>query len=271
MSPLALALGAGLGVGLVLVAVGLSGLVGVRLGRSALPPRLALAASLAVVAFMATGWPVAAAAGAGAGWWLPAWSAGRRAGRERATRAETLASWVEALRDLVSAGVGLPDALAATAATAPAPIRGPLTELARQARTGPIAEALATFAAEVADPTADYAAAALSLVTRRSGSLVPVLEGLAAHARDELAARQRARTARAGVEAAGAIVATTTTILVVLFAVLDPGFLDAYRGLVGQGVLALVVGCFAGSFAWLGRLGAEDATPRLLLVPEGRR
>lgn len=265
-------LGAGLGVGIVLIAAGISRLFASRSGSPALPPRLALSAILGAAAFAATGWPVAVVAGLAAGWSLPVWAAARREQRARNARAEALASWVEALRDLVSAGVSLPDALSASAATAPAPLRTSLSELARQARTGPISDALAVFAAELADPTADYVAAALTLVTRRAGSLVPVLDGLASHTRDQLAARQRARTARAGVEAAAVIVAATTTVLVILFAALDPGFLDAYRGLLGQGVLALVVGCFAGSFSWLSRLGADEAPPRLLgPVPGGTR
>jgi hypothetical protein len=97
-----------------------------------------IAVGAAVVAGLFTGWPVAAVLAAGGSWFLPA-----LIGRDTATtaliaRIEAIASWAEMMRDTLAAAAGLEQAVLATAAAAPAPIREQVAVLASsRTRYGP--------------------------------------------------------------------------------------------------------------------------------------
>jgi tight adherence protein B len=247
----AVALGAGVGVGACLVAAGFAG-VDLRIPRGWSSTRLALALAVAL--------PAGAALGAA----LPGIVSARRHRRESLARVQALATLAEIIRDTTAAGLGLGEALRAAARVAPGPLAAELAVLEQRLARQPLAEALRAFAADVDDSLCDLVVASLLLAERRSGSLEGVLSGLAANAREEAALRARIEAGRAGLETSAAVVSATTLALVGYFVAFRADYLDPYRGLLGQGVLCLIGGCFAVSFVWLGRLRRADTPPRLL-------
>ena len=260
----AVALGAGVGVGVCLAAAGLAGVELPRIPRGWSSTRLALAVAVSAGLFAVTRFPVAIPAGAALGAALPTVMSTRRQRRESLARVQALATLAEIIRDTTAAGLGLGESLRAAARVAPGPLTAELAVLEQRLAREPLPEALRAFANDVDDPLCDLVVASLLLAERRSGSLEGVLSGLAANAREEAALRARIEAGRAGLETSAAVVSTTTLVLVGYLVAFRSDYLDPYRGLLGQGVLCLVGGCFAASFAWLGRLRRADTPPRLL-------
>jgi len=269
----ALFLGATFGLGVTAAVVGL------RSGPAALPTPggrwISSRAGLAVVggglALVATGWPVAAVAGAAAGTMAPGLVAGRAAGRQRVEVALAVAAWTEMLRDTRGVGVGLGQAIAASAQVAPGPIAAAVEALAARCAHQRPEIALAAFAAEVDDRTADLVVCALVANERRAGSIEPVLSALATLARHEAALGQRIEAARASVQTSVRIVSGITVCLLVGMVVFNRGFLGPYDSALGQVVLGLVTVVFAASFWWLARLRQVEEPERFLAPAPGLR
>ncbi|MGH9157505.1 MAG: type II secretion system F family protein [Acidimicrobiales bacterium] len=269
-----LLLGLGFGAGVASVVAGVLGrpFLSVRAGaRPSISPRLGLAAALGLAAYAATGWPVALFAGAGLGALVPSLFGGSASHRAQVAKALAVAGWTEMLRDTRAVGVGLGQAIATTALVAPAAIAPQVETLAARCRQGPMSTALAAFAAEVDDRTADLVVAALIANEQRSGSLDSVLSALAGLARDEAAQRQRLDATRQSVETSVRIVSGVTIGLLLGLLVLNRGFLKPYDSALGQAVLALILGCFAASFLWLARLRRVEVPERFLTRVGGRR
>ncbi|MET7949421.1 type II secretion system F family protein [Micromonospora sp. NPDC005324] len=282
--PLAALLGAGTAFGLLLLAVGLTrrdaGPADLdatldtesRLSRlaSARGPvdrrRVALCLAIGVVVAVVTRWPVAAAlAGAGA-WVLPAIIGPDRDHARRVARIEAIATWTEALRDNLSAAAGLEQAITASAIESPEPIREEVTRLAtRLQRSWRLPDALRAFADELADPTADLVVAGLVMAARGSGGqLGDVLGELAASARAKVASRQRVAAARNRNRTSARVIVGATLAMAGFLIVLNRGYLAPFDTAAGQLVLLAAGGCFAASFAWLGRLMRDRDTARIL-------
>lgn len=262
----ALFLGAVFGLGLATVVVGL------RAGSdSVIAPqwrwigsRAGLAVLGGTVALVATGWPVAAVGGAALAAMVPGLVAGRAAGRQRVETTLAVAAWTEMLRDTRGVGVGLGQAIAASAQVAPGPIAPAVEALAARCAHQRAEEALAVFAAEVDDRTCDLVVCALIANERRAGSVEPVLTALATLARDEAALGQRVEAARATVQTSVHIVSGITVCLLVGMVALNRGFLAPYDTALGQLMLGVVAAMFALSFAWLARLRRVEAPERFL-------
>ena len=140
-----------------------------------------LAAVAALAAFAATGWFVAGAFAAGAAYAAPELRGARKRRADTMARTEAVATWCEQLRDAIRAAAGLHEAITSTAAVAPAPIRIHVERLAVRLRREPLRAALAAFAADLDEPTADKIATALVLASeRRSANLADLLSVVAA-------------------------------------------------------------------------------------------
>jgi Flp pilus assembly protein TadB len=234
-------------------------------GRRAL---LAVAAGLAVLAI--TRWPVAGLAAGLAVVFLPRVLSTRRQ-QQRTAKLEGLEQWTRRLGDMLTASRGLEEALEASARSAPAAIKEPVTALAARlnARTGTQA-ALRTFAAEVDDPAGDRIAAALIIATgHRGGGVRDVLNALAVMIARDVAARRE-------IEAERAQHRTTLRWIAVfiggftVFAVLNRSYSSPYGTIPGEVVLALVTALYAAGLGWLYRLGAMPAAGRFLNEEEQR-
>jgi tight adherence protein B len=272
VSALAGLCGAGVGLGLVLVVAGWRGSELARPARRALGPkleranlRLGLAVGAAVVVGAATGWPVGAVLAGLAGWGAPSLLAGT--GRQQAAvgRIEAVAGWAEMLRDTMAGAAGLEQAIVATAALAPLPIRAEVATLAVRLDGERLAPALRAFAEEVADPTCDLVVAALVLAAEHQAQrLGELLGSLAQAARDQATMRLRVEAGRARTRTSVKVIVGATTAVVVGLALVNRGYLAPYDTATGQLVLALVGAVFTAAFVWLSRMTRPASVERFL-------
>lgn len=265
-----------------LAALGVALLVHVALGAAdtarparprtrALPTQLGLRTVLAAVGLVgvtvATGWPMAGLWVGVFGFAAPSLLGINQRRSREVERIEAVAVWAEMLRDQAAAGADLAQAVQLSAAHAPPALAQPVARLAIRLRRQPPEDALREFSREVADPTADLVASALTVAldgqARRVGD---VLATLAASAREQASMRlrierdrKRVRTVARGT---GAVVVGWT----VLVYLISGQFFATYSTLTGQLVLLLVGGLFALGILGLARL---DRLPRT--SPASRR
>jgi tight adherence protein B len=277
VSALAGLLGAGVGLGLVLAWAGWRGVAFPRPARSPARPkveratlRLGLAAGAAVVVGAATGWPVGALLAGLAGWGLPGLLGGTKGRAEALARIEAVAGWAEMLRDTMAGAAGLEQAIVATAAVAPLPIRAEVATLAVRLEGERLAPGLRGFADEVADQTMDLVVAALVLAAEHQASrLGELLGSLAQAARDQATMRLRVEAGRARSRTSVKVVVGVTAGLALGLAVLNRSYLSPYDTALGQLVLLLVGAMFAGAFVWLSRMTRPSAPERFLARRDG--
>jgi Flp pilus assembly protein TadB len=224
----------------------------------------------AVLAWVITGWPVAALAAAiGVG--LGPRVLSNRAEKRRIERIEALEQWCRQLADTLTGAAGLEQALRASAREAPEPVRAQVQSLARRLDSGIGTEdALRMFAGEITDPVADMIAAALILAIQAHGhGLADMLTRLARTVARDVAAQREIDAERAGHRT------TARWVAVILagytaFAVIDRTYVAPFRTLTGQLVLALVAALYGMALWWLHRLASPPA-PSLFLGQHPRR
>ncbi|MEU8252200.1 type II secretion system F family protein [Nonomuraea sp. NPDC048916] len=272
LDPLALFAGAVVGGGLFLLILSLYGLrpkpsqPDRHLVRM-LTTRTAIAAVVAVVVLAVTRWPVVAV---GAVLLVFAWrglSGGAAEERAAMRRLEGLAAWTESLRDTIAGAAGLEQAIPSSIRAAAPMLRPHLRALVDRLHTRmALPDALALFADELDDPSADLVVAALILNSKLRGpGLRDVLGALAVSAREELDMRRRVEAERRSTRRSVQIVVITALVFAGLLVVFNPSYVSEYTGLLGQAVLAVVAGLFGAGFAWMRRLARFDKPTRLLV------
>lgn len=196
---------------------------------------------------------------------------GARNEREAIVRVEGLAAWIEALRDTIAGAVGLEQAIPATAINAAPSIRPALNLLVDRLRVRePLPDALMKFSDDLDDPSADLVVAALILNARLRGpGLRDVLSALAVSARDELDVRRRVESSRRSTRRSVQIVVGVIVFVAGLLVVFNREYVEPYATLVGQLVLALVLGMFGIGVFWMRQL-AGVVQPERFLVTRGR-
>lgn len=274
---LALLAGAGAGAGVLLVVAGVIGRdrdgVARRRSSPALWRRLAVAAAAGLLVLAVTRWVVAAFAIAVLVFASDRLLGGGRRNRVGLERLEALAGWTESLRDMIATGVALPEALAASVTVAAPVIRPQLAVLLeRLSAREPLESALRSLADDLDDAGADLTVAALLLNARAQGrALEAVLTALARSARSELAVRRAIAAERRSTRRAVQFVVATTVVTALGLAVGNPRYVEPYRSVTGQLVLAVVVGIFTVGFVWLSRLSAVPVSGRFLASGERSR
>lgn len=246
---------------------------GLRALRSAsVGGRIGAAVLAGIGTLLVTRWPVAAIGVAAlvAAW--PAMFGGARAERSRIVALESLVTWTEALRDTVTAHASLEQAIPVTAAHAPASIRPALVRLAGRLRARvPLDTALLALSAELRDGSADKVLGALVLNARRRGSgLAEVLSSLAAAGRTELDQRRRISAGRASMRRSVQLVVLITVGFAGFLATFSRPYVAPYSSAAGQVALAVVVGLFAASFAWMRKLADGETTTPFLVADDSR-
>jgi Flp pilus assembly protein TadB len=235
-----------------------------RVDRLAL--RVGLATGAGVAMLVLTRWPVGALLMAALGAVLPS-LAGGRASREAAiARTEAIAAWTEMLRDTMAGAAGIEQAIVATAAVSPSPIREEVVALATRLERERLAVAMREFADSLADPAADLVVAALVLASTQQAQRVGELLGtLAAATREQAKMRLRVETGRARTRTAARVITLFTMGTALILVLFNRGYLEPYDSAVGQLMLAVVGGCFGGSFWWLAQMGKADSPERFLV------
>lgn len=277
MTALFALMGASIGAGIWLAVWGLSTTTTGRVRRDALRRwrgdlgvRLTTLTVAALAALAITRWPVAVIAAAGLGFFGRDLfgSRGRRAAS--VDRSVAVAAWAEMLRDTLSASSGLEEAIAATAPLAAASIRPALSTLVAQLGRVRLADALASFADVLADPTADLVVSALILAARgEAQSLVDLLGSLADAARDDADMRLRVDANRARIRTSVKVIAAVTVAMVTALVLFNASYLQPFNSAGGQVVLAAVFAGFAGGLAWLNVMSRYQAPDRFLAPRQG--
>ncbi|SEM04799.1 type II secretion system F family protein [Nonomuraea pusilla] len=270
--PLALLAGAAIGGGAFLFLIALYGMrprppQPKRPLVKMLTTRTAVAAVLAGLVLLVTRWPVVAA---GTVLLVFAWrglSGGAAEERAAMRRLEGLAAWTESLRDTIAGAAGLEQAIPASIRAAAPTLRPHLRAMVDRLHTRmALPEALALFADELDDPSADLVVAALMLNSRLRGpGLRDVLGALAVSAREELDMRRRVEAERRSTRRSVQIVVVTALVFAGLLVLFNPSYVAEYTSLLGQAVLVVVAGLFGAGFAWMRRLARFDKPTRLLM------
>ena len=196
------------------------------------------------------------------------------AAQQRATIAklEGVATWIEALRDIIAASSALPEAIAA-ASWRPSPaLAEPMGRVvAHLAAQEPIEQVLRRLADDIDDPIADQAIAALVLNVRVQGrQLQTALSGLAVSTRREVETRRMVEAERRKSRRAVAIVMVMTVAMTVGMAVFSREYARPYSTLPGQIVLGVVVALFAAGFTVIRQMSRYATADRFLTRRAGR-
>lgn len=222
---------------------------------SRLPLRMVLAVAGLVLVTTATGWPVAGGWVAALGFATPSLLGVNRRRAREVERIEAVATWAEMLRDQAAAGADLVQAVQVSASHAPPSLAQPVARLAIRLRRQPPEDAFREFANEVADPTADLVASALTIAfTGQARRVGEVLSTLATSAREQASMRMRIERDRARVRTVARGTGGVVIGWTVLVYVISGRFFATYASFTGQLILLLVGGLFAVGIMGLARL-----------------
>lgn len=226
---------------------------------------IALGAALLVAAL--TRWPVAAGATAAVIYLWPTMFGGGKTATGQVERVEALATWSESLRDSIAGSVGLEDAIRHSLTAAPPVLQPALQRLEGRLRVQiPLTQALAAFAEEFEDSSADLVVAALILNSKLRGpGLVATLTALASAAREEVDMRRRIEEGRKSLRRTALIIVGATAIFAGGMAVFSRDYVAPYSTPLGQLMLAVVLSVFAGGLMWI-RSAANLRPPERFLV-----
>ena len=228
--------------------------------------RVSLLIGLPTLAWVVTGWPIAAVATLLGVVWLPRVTGTRKAALRRIQRLDGLGIWVRRLSDLLAAGLGLEQAMQASARSAPEAIHAEVTRLAWRLRANAsTVDALRAFADELADSTGDLVVAALVLAADRRGrGLAHTLVSLAETIDAEVLMRRQIEADRATPRTTVRYVTGITVAAVAALVLFDRTYLHPFSTGFGQIVLATAFLFFAVSFGWMHRLVTDPPQPRFM-------
>lgn len=234
---------------------------------SAARRRVAIALGVALLVAAVTRWPVAAGAAAAVIYLWPTMFGGGRAAAAQLEQLEALATWTESLRDSIAGSVGLEEAIRHSIHAAPPVLAPALERLDGRVRVQiPLPQALAGFAEEFKDASADLVVAALILNSRLRGpGLVATLTSLAAAAREEIDMRRRIEEGRKSLRRAALIIVIVTGLFAGGVSVFSRDYVAPYSTPMGQLMLAVVLSVFAGGLMWI-RAAANVQPPERFLV-----
>ena len=180
-------------------------------------------------------------------------------------RVEAMEEWTRSLSGVLTAGIGLEQALIATLRSTPDAIRPEVTHLVARlrARWGTEA-ALRAFADEVNDATGDLVAANLILGARRRGAgLASVLEALAESVAADVRARREIEADRAKPRATARYV-TLITVGVLLVLGLTGQYIAPYGSPVGQVILVVLLSLYVATLVWMRVMATGKPLPRFI-------
>lgn len=245
---------------------------GPRTRRSPVFPyrRVLVGGACGALAALATGWPALVVIAAVAAWGIPVLFLGGRRAAEQIARVEAVQDWVRRLSDILVVGVGLGQAVTASARSAPAPLQPALERLTGRMTAGwSLEDALRELATELDDPAADLAVASLVLAQRRRGpGLASALSAIADALAEEVAARRRIEADRAKPRSTARAV-TVITLGVVAVGLLTGGYLLPYRSALGQLVLVAIALVFVVALGWMHTMTVTPSRERLLAPRAG--
>ncbi|MEU4360318.1 type II secretion system F family protein [Promicromonospora sp. NPDC023987] len=190
-----------------------------------------------------------------------------RAETNQIARLDAMAEWCRSLAGVITVGIGLEQALRDSARSAPTPIKDPVEQLVHRLDARWDTEtAIRAFAEDLHDPTGDLIAIELSLAARRRGTgLATMLEAVADSAAADVRSRRQVAADRAKSRATARwVTALFVGVLVVL--AFSGEYAAPYTTVLGQIVLAVLIGAYLGTLVWLDRIARGKPPARSLGV-----
>ena len=217
-----------------------------------------------IVVALATGWLLAVLVVPLAVAGLPVLLSGSDAALQIA-RLEAMEEWTRSLSGVLTAGVGLEQALIATLRSTPEPIKPEVSRLVARLRARWSTEAaLREFADDLDDATGDLIAANLILGARRRGpGLASVLESLAESVAADVRSRRQVEADRAKPRTTARWV-TIITIGVLVVLAFTGNYVDPFTTVFGQVILALLLGVYVAVLVWMRKMAAGNRLPRFI-------
>ena len=241
-------------------------LLSARLARVSRRTRVLLLVGLAAGAIVAalTGWLLALVL-------VPAATAGLPIllspppSSARIDRLEAMEEWTRSLSGVLTAGVGLEQALLATLRSTPEPIRPEVSALAARLRARwSTQDALRAFADDLDDATGDVVAANLLLgAARRGAGLASVLDALAHSVAADVRSRREVEADRAKPRATARWV-TIITVTVLGLLALSGQYVAPFATPLGQVILAVLLAAYVATLVWMRAMATGPATTRMI-------
>lgn len=212
------------------------------------------------ITLLATGWPVATLAAGLLGWAVPNLLDRSRSEANRLQKTEALAEVAGLLRDCIRSGMGIQEALAQAASSAPGCISRDMHRLVGEARVSGLDSAGRGFAQRLG-PEAEMLSSALSLSERLGArNTSEVLDALGESAFARAAALREARAHQTRARLSARVVAATPLVILVAIRFSNPLYLAPFSSASGQLVLALALALIAGGYAGMLRVARVEGS-----------
>jgi hypothetical protein len=206
----------------------------------------------------------------GAAWAVAGWQRRQGTRVDEIARLDALASWIENVRDVLTAGEQPIGAINASVAACSPAIRTPVRRLAVALGRQDPELAFRRFADDLDDPLGDLVAAGLSIAIRRGARTVPVLTALAEQTRHHVERRRLVEAERAPTRRE--VHALTMIMGGLVFGLLVFGrseYLAAYDSTAGQVFLAIALAGYAALIVRVQRLATFPRPNRFLSASAG--
>lgn len=228
--------------------------------------RTLLLAGIAVGVLVAvlTGWVVAIVVFPAAAAGLPVLLSAPPAAQE-VRRLEAMEEWVRSVSGVLTAGVGLEQALITSLRSAPEPIRPEVSRLVSRLRARWDTDAaLRMLADDLDDPTGDLIACNLVLgASRRGAGLATVLEALAESVGQEVRARREIEADRAKPRSNARLI-TMISVAVLGFLAFSGDYVAPYGTVFGQVLLLVLLATYVATLAWMRVMARGKPLPRFI-------
>ena len=199
---------------------------------------------------------------------IPMMRAERAAQVRDRERISALASWVEAVRDLLAAASGIEEAIVRSADALPpgSLIAEQIWRLRAVTETLGLREGLRRLGEDLADPIADYVTAALLVASERpSGAVHAQLSEAATNARESVSVREQVEASRSRMWTTSATIGLISLVMVAFIVATQSTYAAWYSTASGQLILLVCGGVELIGMVWMARMSRPAAGHRVVL------
>lgn len=214
-----------------------------------------------LVAWLIWGWPVMLFLGGLAGAVAPVWWLANQSHRKRLLFEEDLASSIDTLSSLISAGLGISSAIKSLSETGPERLQSEFASIYEEASFFGLKAALQLAQDRLGNSQFDLVALSLITADTTGGEIAERMKRLARTIRANLAITRQSLAEQAGQVIAARLVSVTPLAVLTLIKLVNPSYVQVYSTDLGQ--VALISGLTLAGFGYfLMRLFSRLPTPK---------